>query len=207
LKPRDIQTVTKQSDDTKICAIDVGVKSFLTVYNQIECFELDIKCKIEKHEAIIDEINSKLSRKCFVGKRRHRLKKNKQKHHRKMTNKIRDLHCQSAKMLCESNDVILLSALKVQKLDDNLSNKVNRKMYSLSHHMFRRRLIEKAEQHSVHVFVVSEHFTSKTCTWCGTQNEKLGSKKHFHCDACGLDIDRDYNGARNILLRFLTKFV
>ena len=36
------------------------------------------------------------------------------------------------------------------------------------------------------------------------QNDQLGGKKVFECDKCGIRIDRDINGARNIFLRQLS---
>src|SRR5690606_8719719 len=54
------------------------------------------------------------------------------------------------------------------------------------------------------VVIVNEAYTSKTCGSCGCLNERLGGSKHFHCPHCHFHIDRDVNGARNILIRFLT---
>jgi putative transposase len=52
--------------------------------------------------------------------------------------------------------------------------------------------------------IVDESYTSKTCGKCGTLNENLKSKKVFKCNECDLLIDRDINGARNILIRTFT---
>lgn len=49
----------------------------------------------------------------------------------------------------------------------------------------------------------TEEYTSKTCTRCGRINHNLGSNKVFTCASCKLIIDRDINGARNILLKNL----
>ncbi|MFK0729908.1 MAG: zinc ribbon domain-containing protein [Gloeotrichia echinulata IR180] len=46
-------------------------------------------------------------------------------------------------------------------------------------------------------------FASKTCGNCGHINYKLGGKKVFKCPHCGSQMNRDVNGARNILLRAL----
>ena len=47
--------------------------------------------------------------------------------------------------------------------------------------------------------------TSKTCGCCGKINAKLGGAKTFQCSHCGYEADRDANGARNILLRYIGK--
>jgi transposase len=50
--------------------------------------------------------------------------------------------------------------------------------------------------------LVSEEYTSKTCGGCGSLN-CVGGSKEYKCE-CGVDIDRDMNGARNILIKSLT---
>ncbi|MGE5659502.1 MAG: zinc ribbon domain-containing protein, partial [Actinomycetota bacterium] len=49
----------------------------------------------------------------------------------------------------------------------------------------------------------NESYTSKTCTNCGHIHNKLGGSKVFNCSNCGVQLKRDVNGARNILLRAL----
>jgi putative transposase len=51
------------------------------------------------------------------------------------------------------------------------------------------------------VVIQDESYTSKTCGLCNTIN--LGAAKRYLCDKCGYDVDRDVNGARNILGRSL----
>ena len=42
--------------------------------------------------------------------------------------------------------------------------------------------------------------SSKTCSGCGTVKTKLAlSERTYHCDHCGLNVDRDVNAARNLL--------
>jgi transposase len=41
--------------------------------------------------------------------------------------------------------------------------------------------------------------SSKTCSGCGTVKAKLSlSERVYHCQACGLELDRDLNAARNL---------
>lgn len=51
------------------------------------------------------------------------------------------------------------------------------------------------------IHVVKEHYTSQACTKCG--NCKKINGKTYNCGKCGLSINRDINGARNILLKYL----
>jgi hypothetical protein len=86
-----------------------------------------------------------------------------------------------------------------------LGSKTVRQMSFLSHYKFKQRLIAKAAVRGVKVLVVSEHYTSKTCGSCGRLKEDLGSAKTFRCDHCAAVLDRDCNGARNILLRAIRR--
>jgi putative transposase len=88
---------------------------------------------------------------------------------------------------------------KVRKIN----SKTVRKMLTWAHSRFRARLSHKAEELGKQVSVVSEAYTSKTCSRCGWIHQKLGGRKVFKCGRCGLEIDRDVNGARGIFLRAL----
>ena len=67
-------------------------------------------------------------------------------------------------------------------------------------------LIHKAREYPwCRVVICTEEYTSKTCGFCGYIHKKLGGSKVFCCPQCKTNLDRDINGARNILLRYLTK--
>ena len=55
----------------------------------------------------------------------------------------------------------------------------------------------------MNVFFTDESLTSKACSNCGNMNDKLGKSKTFNCPTCYYEIDRDINGARNILIKTL----
>jgi transposase len=76
-----------------------------------------------------------------------------------------------------------------------------------AHYRFRTRLIQAAKYTACSVMVVNEAYTSKTCTGCGNLNESLGGNRVFRCNHCNIELPRDANGARNILIRFLLRFV
>ena len=64
-------------------------------------------------------------------------------------------------------------------------------------------LKQAAQRKGVIVVLCNESYTSKTCGNCGHVHHRLGGNKVFKCPHCGIQISRDVNGARNILLRAL----
>ncbi|NEQ81950.1 MAG: transposase, partial [Moorea sp. SIO2I5] len=72
------------------------------------------------------------------------------------------------------------------------------------HYKFRQHLTQMADRHDVLVVLVNESYTSKTCPECGQIHEKLGGSKKFQCPKCGFSLPRDWNGARNIMIRALS---
>jgi len=46
---------------------------------------------------------------------------------------------------------------------------------------------------------VNPAYTSQTCSGCGHRQEMPLSVRVYECPSCGLVIDRDHNGSKNIL--------
>ena len=65
---------------------------------------------------------------------------------------------------------------------------------------FRRQLEYKTARTGARLHVIDRWYpSSKTCSNCGTVKAKLSlSERVYHCDECGLVIDRDLNAAINI---------
>lgn len=65
---------------------------------------------------------------------------------------------------------------------------------------FRRQLTYKTARTGARLHVIDRWCpSSKTCSNCGTVKAKLSlSERVYHCDKCGLDMDRDLNAAINI---------
>ncbi len=67
-------------------------------------------------------------------------------------------------------------------------------------HEFRRQLTYKADWYGSEVVVADRFFaSSKTCSGCGQKKAVLKlSERTYHCQSCGLRIDRDLNAALNL---------
>lgn len=64
----------------------------------------------------------------------------------------------------------------------------------------RRQIEYKAGWNGVEVIIADMWYaSSKTCSGCGTKRDTLLlSERTFVCPACGLEIDRDLNAAKNL---------
>jgi putative transposase len=91
----------------------------------------------------------------------------------------------------------------VKKGKRRLATKTARAMVTLSHYRFKQMLKHQAAKHGGFVVDVTEEYTSKTCSKCGHIHTKLNGSKIFKCPECGHTLDRDFNGACNILLKAL----
>ena len=140
-----------------------------------------------------------------TGKTRYNIKKRIALLRTKIKDIVSNLHWKVADFLCVNFGTIIIPNFETQKMAKKPNRKINkartRSMLSLSHYKFRIKLLHKSRMYKRNVIVVNENYTSKTCSSCGYINEKLGSKKKFNCPSCKKIIDRDYNGARNIMLR------
>ena len=116
---------------------------------------------------------------------------------------VTDQHKKLAKYLCSTYNCILIPKLNFHDFK-NMNKKTKSKMMSLRHCEFVDLLISKSREYNCKVMVVTEEWTSKTCTCCGTPKYDLGSDKTYNCGTCKNILDRDVNGARNILLKYLT---
>ena len=77
---------------------------------------------------------------------------------------------------------------------------LNRALLDASPGELRRQLSYKCAWYGSCLVVADRWFpSSRTCSACTTVKTKLSlSERAFHCEACGLVIDRDLNAARNL---------
>ena len=192
-----------------VVALDPGVRTFQTAYTPDgNCYELGRGC-CRKLEALCVHLDRLISRESSVPKRSRRTKWALRTQIRKLRRRLRDLrdelHYKTAEFLTRTANVILLPTFETRDMTRRTTRRIRsktvRNLSLLSHYKFKQRLIAKAAVRGVRVMEVSEHYTSKTCGRCGYMHETLGGRRVFECPRCGVVLDRDCNGARNVLLR------
>ena len=196
-----------------VIALDPGVRTFQTGYSpQGSTFEFgrgDV-ARLARLCLELDKLQSKWSQPGVKHRQRCSFQKAARRLRERIHNLVHDLHHNVARFLCQCFGTILIPKFETQdmvcKVKRRIGSKTARMMLTWSHYRFRKILEDKARQFpGCAVFVVDEAFTSKTCGKCGNLHPNLGKNKTFHCPSCNFTLDRDINGARNILLRFMTE--
>ena len=185
----------------RVIALDPGLRTFLTGYNNKETIEIATNLK-EKIEQILNDID-KLESKYIHGQIKNR--KGIEKRYRKIKNLIDELHWKTIKYLIENYDVIMLGNMSTKNIaskENNLNEMNKRVAMNMRLYVFTKRLIYKCNLSKKQLIRVNESYTSKTCSSCGNVNEGKNKTKIFKCqnERCKLKIDRDNNGAKNIYI-------
>jgi len=197
-----------------VVSLDPGVRTFMTAYSAdgevVEWGTGDV-CRFYRLSNAHDKLSMRWSGKdggSINHRKRYRLKRAGARIRRKLSNLVDEVHRKLAKWLCDNFRVILIPKFETQQMvsRSSLGPMTKKAMLTWKHYQFRTRLIAKAREYEwAKVVVTTEEYTSKTCGWCGNIQHNLGGKKNYLCRSCGFEADRDHNGARNILIRHLTK--
>lgn len=211
-KPLDMRCENQAPGESSVIALDPGVRTFQTCYDPSgKAFEWgkgDIS-RIYRLCHAYDKLQSKWSQKDVRHRQRYRMKRAGLRIQYKIRNLIGDVHKKMVNWLCCNYNVILLPSFETSQMlrkgQRRIRSKAARAMATWAHYRFKQRLLHKAREFPwCTPIICDEHYTSKTCGRCGHINNKLGGSKTFICPKCDFTLDRDINGARNILIRYLT---
>ena len=190
----------------RVVALDPGIRSFLTFYSESGCGWLgrgDFG-QIQRLCAHLDDVLGQIAK--AKGNRRQRLRKAAARARNRIKNLIDELHHKTARFLVDNFDIILLPTFETKNMVKRGTRKIRKKtarmMMTFAHYRFKQFLKHKAHETGKLVLDVNEAYTSKTCSWTGEVNRKLGGAKVM-VGSDGQRMDRDINGARGIFLRAL----
>jgi putative transposase len=206
--PIDKNTNQLKNDERDICAIDPGVRTFMTVYGTKNIYQIGSNSK----EMINKELNKikLLKEKIKLNKSKIELNKMKKRVNiiqQKIENRVDDMHFKTSNFLCNNFRTIMLGKLSTKSICSNkntLNKNTKKQCYSLKHYSFRNKLEHCGELNNSKVDFVSEHYTSKTCCKCRRRNDSY-SNEIFNCSFCNLKMNRDIMGAYNIFYKHFEK--
>jgi putative transposase len=203
----DMPTIVRRTGDTEI-GIDLGLEKFATLSDG--SMVPNPRHQRKNAEALARRQQS-LARKKKGSKSRSKTKILAAKSYLKVSNQRRDFHFKLSKHLVSNYDRIFHEKLNIKNMsrsevgtvsEPNLNSAqksgLNKSILDAGWGQFLDILRFKAENAGVEVVSVNPSFTSQTCSDCGTVAKKDLSTRIHSCE-CGLEIDRDWNAAINIL--------
>ena len=175
----------------KEIGIDVGCESFLT---DSSGQKVDNPRFFKKSQDILKTRQQKLSQKVKGSNRKNKARLLLAKIHEKIFNQRKDFLFKIANKLVRENDKIYIEKFNSFKSFKGL----NKSMRDVAWFQFFNILSFKAAEAGKKVIKVPVKNTSQLCSKCGHLVEKDLSIRVHKC-SCGLEIDRDWNAALNIL--------
>lgn len=197
-KETSSQTLDNQegAERNRWVALDPGCRTFQTAYSPKdgELYKLG------------DRDASRLFRLCLIlDKLPNKNKKARESLRLRIKHLVDEVHWKTIRFLLDHFDNVIIPVFEVRNMVKKANRKITKKtvrnILSWRHYVFRMRLMEKAKLEGKNVFVVGEEYTTKTCGGCFKLHPKVGGAKVFKCPHCGLEVDRDAQGSRNIFLK------
>lgn len=195
--PLDV-CVSSQKSHKRIVGIDPGISTFLSCYDPE-------KTVLIKQSNVCQDTNRFMRKlkKLRFEKKRKRIKKSLMvKLELRKRNATNELHWKSIKYLTNNYDIIFIEQFDSQGfVNGGKSKNLNRNTNDLKHFQFRQRLLYKSLVHGKIVKVVKAHNTTKTCSNCGNIKNMTLADREYDCKSCHQILDRDFNAAKNIILK------
>lgn len=196
--PVDQEIKNYNFKENKIIALDPGVKTLLSGYDAQTGNSIILNNRVE----LLHRLKRKIAKLQANNKRIDRV-------YKRFNHIINDNQNRICNYLVKNYDVIFLPKFESQKL------KMKSKAYNFKHlnmnkhYQLQQKLLWFSLKHSKKTLIVDESYTTKTCGLCGTINNTMTlADRSFNCidkNCSYRNIDRDYNGARNILIKTLVE--
>ena len=167
-----------------------------------------IKDKLQKSDRLMSKASALKNGGVGRGRTRRNILARAQALRTKVHDTVRDLHRKTARFLCDNFKNIFIPDFRAPEMTRLgrrvLHSSAVRNLTTFAHSEFRNKLIEYSKGKGCNVIVVSEAYTTKTCTGCG-HLMNVGDRRTVSCPECHLELDRDISGSRNCFLRLATQ--
>ena len=221
-----IEAMADIQGEVRCVGIDPGVRTFATCFSESEALIVGDNIAKEKLFPLMKQVDKLISQKqkilnaqkrieyadmhqwardrlVFINRKINKLKC-------KKDDVVLDLHNRLAYELVHNYDVIFLPTFETKSMVTRKDGRVRtirrntcRQMLDLSHYKFKIRLKWYGKKYGKFIVDCNESYTSKTRSWDGTIDSKLGASKIIK--GSGSKVDRDINASRNILIKHLSK--
>ena len=178
----------------KILGIDLGINNYLV---DSEDNYVEHPKNLEKYQSKLKVAQKDLSKKKKNSNTRLKARLRVSNIHNKINNCRDDfLHKLSTKYIKDCK-IIAVEKLNIKQMMESCYNAKN--IADSSWGRFIQFLTYKAESAGCKIIKVNPKNTTKICSKCGNIQIMPIYKREYICNNCGLQINRDYNSAKNIL--------
>ena len=181
----------------KAIGIDVGLNHF---YTDSDGETVANPRHLRKSEKALKRLQKRVSRKKKgSGNRKKAINKLGRKH-LKVSRQRKDFAIKTTPGAVKSSDFVAYENLQVRNMVKN--HKLAKSISDAAWSQFAQWLEYFGNVYGKTVIAVPPQYTSQDCSSCGNTVKKTLSTRTHICD-CGATLDRDYNAARNILVKGL----
>jgi putative transposase len=218
--PQDIRQIVVTRDADRYCAsiqyesdevpekgmgiagIDMGIKAFVTMSDGLQVEPLN---SMRKHEKRLKRQQKKLSRKKKGSENRKKQIANVQKIHEQIRDARTDFNHKISSAIAKHYGTVVIEDLNIQGMQRN--HHIAKSVTDQGWYQFETMLRYKMDWRNAELVEIGRFDpSSKMCSECGNIKHDLKlSDRIYHCNACGLTVDRDLNAAINILHMGLIK--
>jgi putative transposase len=178
-----------------VVGIDLGVKSLATLSDgTLIPNPRHLKRRLKK----LKRLQRVVSRRTKGGQNRKKAVRKLAKLHRQIKNQRRNMLHQVTTRLAKTKSVLVIEDLNVSGMLKN--HRLAQAIGDVGFAEFKRQLLYKASWYGAQVILADRwEPSSKRCSGCGWIDADLTlSDRTFHCQQCGLVLDRDLNAAINL---------
>jgi putative transposase len=189
------QEQTVATNTGPVVGVDLGVKRLATLSDgEIEENPRHLEQRLRK----IKRFHRDVARKPKGSRNRKKAAARLGTQYRKVANQRADTLHQFTSRLAKTKSVVVIEDLNVSGMLQN--HHLAQAIGDVGFGEFRRQLGYKARWYGCQVIVADRWFaSSRTCSCCGWVDEQLTLvDRTFHCQSCGLVMDRDLNAAKNL---------
>ena len=117
--------------------------------------------------------------------------------YKKLRNLRDDFIDKASTAIAKRYDAIFMKNLNVQGVQHD--HYLSKSITDLSFYAFKQNLRNKAERYGKDIIEIGRFDpSSKMCSGCGNiKHDMKLSDRIYHCDACGLTVDRDFSSSRS----------
>ncbi|HEY7350892.1 MAG TPA: RNA-guided endonuclease TnpB family protein [Ktedonobacterales bacterium] len=189
------QEQTVPANAGPVVGVDLGIKSLATLSDGTMIPNpRHLKRRLKK----LKRFHRAVSRKVKGSKNRRKAANRLAKLYRNVANQRQNTLHHLTTHLAKTKQVIVIEDLNVSGMLKN--HYLAQSIADVGFYEFKRQLLYKAAWYGSIVLLASRwEPSSKTCSGCGWVDETLTlADRTFHCQACGLVLDRDLNAAINL---------